>query len=170
MPDAKKPNPVRIPPVLIGAGVLIIALGFGLPGFISSPTPLPDAPPRAATEGAAAFAPRPESQAGTSKSPASVGLGLLQLVVALVVVCGLCVITTRWMGRKPSAPADQSMRVITSLRVGRCAVHLVRAGDRRMLIGTDVTGVKALVELSGPEPELPAATPTTETTSIAPAA
>ncbi len=157
MPTAKQPGSVRIPPVLIGAGVLVVALGFVLPALVSTPIPLPDAPPQA-TEGAGAFAPR-LAQAPNTKTPGSVALGLLQLVVALVVVCGLCVVTTRWLGRKPAPVAEQSMRAITSLRVGRCVVHLVRAGDRRMLIGTDITGVKALVELPGPEPELPATAP-----------
>jgi flagellar biogenesis protein FliO len=37
----------------------------------------------------------------------------------------------------------------------RCIVHLVRAGERRLLLGTDLNGVKALTELPSrlPAPE-----------------
>jgi hypothetical protein len=53
------------------------------------------------------------------------------------------------------------MTVLAALPVdARCAVYLVRAGERRLLIGTDPAGVKALVELPGaaiePPPEPPA--------------
>jgi flagellar biogenesis protein FliO len=67
----------------------------------------------------------------------------------LVVVCGLCIIITRWMAKQTPAPAG-TMEVLASLAVDvRCAIHLVRAGDRRLLIGTDLAGVKALTELPG---------------------
>lgn len=163
MPDAKQPAHFRIPPALIGVGVLVVALALGLPALMS-PAPPPDAPPPAAPEAAEAFAPRP----GPTPAPANIGVGLLRLVIALAVVCALLVLAVKWVGRKPpETAAAPSMRVVASLRVGRCAVHLVRAGDRRILIGTDVTGVKALVELAGSEPEpaptTPEATPDTPT-------
>lgn len=145
MPDAK-PTPVRIPPALIGVGVLVIVLGFGLPLLNARSTP--DAPTPAVQE----LPPRADAPA----SPAAPNLGyaLLRLVAALAVVCALCVVAARWTGQKSDAPADPAMVVLATLRVGRCTVHLVRAGERRMLIGTDAGGVKALVELTGPEPEL----------------
>ncbi|WP_417936409.1 flagellar biosynthetic protein FliO [Gemmata obscuriglobus] len=68
-------------------------------------------------------------------------------------MCGGCVLATRYLGKKsPDAPTP-SMVVVASLTVGRCAVHLVRAGERRMLIGTDSSGVKALVELPSSDPD-----------------
>ncbi len=167
MPDAKQPGPVRIPPALLGVGVLVIALGFGIPALISQ-QPSPDAAPPA-TQAAEAFAPRLTTPPAT-QSPGSIGSGLLRLVVALAVVCALSILAVKWIGRKPPQTADPAMQVIASLRVGRCAVHLVRAGDRRLLIGTDVNGVKALVELSGPEPEPAIADVPAENTSELPPA
>ena len=101
-------------------------------------------------------------------APLQVSTGSPAHKASLAVVCALLVLAVKWVGRKPpETAAVPSMRVVASLRVGRCAVHLVRAGDRRILIGTDVTGVKALVELAGSEPEpaptTPEATPDTPT-------
>jgi flagellar biogenesis protein FliO len=47
------------------------------------------------------------------------------------------------------------MNVLASITLGRCAIHLVKAGDRRLLVGTDPGGVKALVELAGFDPATP---------------
>ncbi|HEY1190304.1 MAG TPA: flagellar biosynthetic protein FliO [Gemmata sp.] len=153
MPNANTKKPVRIPPALLGAGVLVVLLGFGLPALVSpsAPQPAPPAPqaPQAAAE---TFGPRATAPAPLQQTPGSVGLALLRLVASLTVVCGGCVLVVRWMSKKQTDPPNPSMSVIASLKVGRCAVHLVRAGDRRMLIGTDVSGVKALVELPGPDP------------------
>ncbi|VTS08701.1 unnamed protein product [Gemmata obscuriglobus UQM 2246] len=51
MPGATPTKPVRIPPTVIGAGVLIVLLGFGLPSLFSVPS-VPTAPqtPQAATK------------------------------------------------------------------------------------------------------------------------
>src|SRR6266545_926470 len=141
------PKPKRLSPALIGAGVLVIALGFGLPML---------------TPGAAPEAPAPRDPAAKQAAPApiqppaatGIGASLLKLVIGLVVVCGLCVLVARWMGQKPPATPG-AMEVVASIAVGQCVVHLVRAGERRLLIGTDLGGVKALVELPGPAPELP---------------
>lgn len=155
MPDADTQKPVRIPPALIGAGVLAVLLGFGLPSLVSQPA-AQQAPQAAipAAPAAEAFNPRPAPPAPLQQTPGSIGFALLRLVASLAVVCGGCVLVVRWLGKKQAADAPApTMSVIASLRVGRCAVHLVRAGDRRMLIGTDVSGVKALVELPGADPE-----------------
>ncbi len=156
MPDVK-PTPVRIPPALIGVGVLVILLGFGLPLLNSRGAA--DAPQAAAQE----FPARANTPA-----PPNLGFALLRLVAALGVVCALCVVAARWVGRKPAAPADATMVVLASVRVGRCTVHLVRAGERRMLVGTDAAGVKALVELTGPEPEPVPDSLTADTSSASP--
>jgi flagellar biogenesis protein FliO len=76
-------------------------------------------------------------------------MAFARLAGGLVVVCGLCIVITRWMAKQTPAPAG-TMEVLASLAVDvRCAIHLVRAGDRRLLIGTDLAGVKALTELPG---------------------
>lgn len=154
MPDATTNKPVRISPTLLGAGVLVILLGFGLPALVSQPQaqPQPQPPPQAPPAGAEAFAPRPGPPALLQNSPGNIGLALVRLVVSLAVVCGGCVLVVRYLGKKKIDTPSSAMIVVASLTVGRCAVHLVRAGDRRMLIGTDASGVKALVELPGAEP------------------
>ncbi|MDB5312214.1 MAG: hypothetical protein JWO38_6416 [Gemmataceae bacterium] len=143
-PDSPPPAARRPAAALIGVGVLVVALGFGLPRL--APDVLPDPKP-AASEPApvAPAAPVPVDGPG-------VGVSLARLAGSLVVVCGLCVAVTRLIGRRPAAPKP-GMEVIASLPVdARCAVYLVRAGDRRLLVGLDAGGVKALVELPGPGP------------------
>jgi flagellar biogenesis protein FliO len=151
-PPPRPPKLARLPPALIGAGVLVVAVGFGLPQFVSS-----GEPSAAAHVPAAAVStptpPRPtEPAVPVAPSAGDVGYSLLKLVVGLAVVCGLCAFVARWAApAQPVAPG--AVEVLASIPVGRGVLHLVRAGDRRLLIGTDPSGVKALVELFGPEPE-----------------
>src|SRR5262245_52810898 len=140
--EPTRPASFRPSPLLIGIGVFVIAVGFGLPyvtsGAATPPTKSePTAePPRAALPPSGGEAP-------------GLGTALARLIGCLVVVCGLCVIVARWVGRKAPA-ATGTMTVLAALPVdARCAVYLVRAGERRLLIGTDPAGVKALVELPG---------------------
>jgi flagellar biogenesis protein FliO len=149
----------RLSPGLIGVGVLIIALGFGLPQLVpgGAPAPAPHDPnPAAVPATKPGGAVEPVEPPATISPPSAAGIwvSLLKLVVGLAVVCGLCVLLARWMGPKPP-PAPAAMEVLASIAVGRCVVHLVKAGERRLLIGTDPAGVKALVELPGSEPALP---------------
>jgi flagellar protein FliO/FliZ len=140
-----QPKPTRLSPALIGAGILVIALGFGLPMLTPGAAPeLPRDP------NAKQAAPAP------IQAPEATGLGpaLLRMAVGLAVVCALCVFVARWIGQKPPA-APGAMEVVASITVAQCVLHLVRTGGRRLLIGTDLAGVKAVVELPGPEPELP---------------
>jgi flagellar biogenesis protein FliO len=97
--------------------------------------------------------------------PSATGLwsSLARLATGLGIVCGLCVLAAKWFGQKP-APTPGAMEVLASIPVARCVVHLVRAGDRRLLIGTDLGGVKSLLELPGPEP---APVPTPEAAAAA---
>jgi flagellar protein FliO/FliZ len=158
-PPTSPPTPLkRVSPALIGAGILVMALGFGLPMLTAgggSDTPVSEATAKQAASATPAT-PAP------IQPPAATGLGaaLLKLVVGLVVVCGLCVLVAKWMGQKPPATPG-AMEVVASIAVGPCVVHLVHAGSRRLLIGTDLGGVKSLVELPGPVPEAPAETPPT---------
>jgi len=69
------------------------------------------------------------------------------MIGSLAVVCALCVLVTRWMGKRGTADAG-NMEVLASLAVdAQCGVYLVRAGERRLVMGIDAAGVKALVEL-----------------------
>jgi flagellar biogenesis protein FliO len=151
-------------PPLIGAGVLVIVLGFGLPRLTSG-----SSPPTTAPE------PTPAVTKAAPPVPEGPGLGasLARLVGSLVVVCGLCVVVTRLVNRKATPAKASGMNVVASLPVdGRCSVFLVQAGDRRMLVGIDPGGVKALVELPGPPPEpaAPAPPATTEPVVVGPVA
>ncbi len=121
---------------LIGVGVLVIALGFGLPQLFSGDTP----------------------SAPTTSEPASaapdLGWSLVRLVGGLVVVCILCVVVTRLLNRQPPAPAASPLTLLASARVdARCGLYLVGAPGRRLLVGVDPGGVKSLVELPGEPPE-----------------
>jgi flagellar biogenesis protein FliO len=126
MATNSRPTRRKLSPVLIGGGVLVIALGFGLPRLLPAP--------ETGTETAAADAP-------------PLGPALARLGGCLVLVCGLCVGVTRLANRKAAA-VEGPMAAVASLRINpRCVVHLVQAGERRLLVGTDAGGVKALVEL-----------------------
>ena len=165
-----KPKPARISPALIGAGVLVVALGFGLPKLVPGAAPDPEPAPR---EPVAA-------RAGPSQMPppdaTGIGASLFKLALGLIVVGGLTVALAKWVGPKAPATAG-AMDVLASITVAQCVLHLVRAGDRRLLIGTDLGGVKTILELPGPEPELVTepgaeasaehAPPPDETTSLA---
>jgi flagellar biogenesis protein FliO len=137
------PAPAKIAPrrpsaVLIGIGVLVVAIGFGVPQFLgSTPSETPAA-----------------SEQPTPDDARPIGPSLVRLAVGLVVVCGLCIGATRLLNRR-NAVAAGPMQAVASFRLnGRCAVHLVEAGGRRLLVGTDAAGVKALVELPAAPPAI----------------
>jgi hypothetical protein len=142
-PQSKTP---RLSPALVGAGVLVMLLGFGLP--LLAPKGTPDEAPREPV--AQPLAPAPV------QPPSAAGLfgPLVKLAVGLAVVCGLCVLAAKYVGPKPP-PTAGAMSVDASIAVGPCVLHLVRAGDRRLLVGTDPAGVKAVLELPGTPPMLP---------------
>ena len=156
-----RPKPTRLSPALVGAGVLVIALGFGLPMLTPGAAPAPEPAP---SEPAGKREPPPPMPAPDATG---IGASLLKLAVGLIVVCGLCVLLTRWVGPKPPA-VPAAMEVLASIAVARCVLHLVRAGERRLLIGTDLGGVKTILELSGPEPEFPAELPAAPAATASP--
>lgn len=138
---APAPPPARrVPPLLAGAGLLVILGGFGLPRLLSDPAP------------AAAPAPAEPAAVGKPTPPAdgpSLGAALGRFAVSLIVVCGLCVVAARLLAKK-SLPPAKGMAVTAALNVDpRCSVYLVTAGDRRLLLGIDPAGVKAVLELPG---------------------
>lgn len=143
---------IRFSPGLIGAGVLVVALGFGIPQLLTTaPSPPRGADPAVVPNASAVPAlPQPVSP--------NLGPALLRLAVGMAVVCGLCVLATRYLIRPPGAAAPSEMEVLASLPLGnRCAVHLVRAGDHQLLIGTDAAGAKAVVEFPTRDTRLDAA-------------
>lgn len=149
--EPPRPAAFRPPPLLIGLGILVVALGFGLPRLFTS-----SAPDAAASEPEAADQKSGSIASSMAEAPQSIPhlwMSLGRMAVGLVIVCGLCIAITRWMaGQKPAATGK--LEVLASLAIDpRCAIHLVRAGERRLLIGTDFAGVKALVEMPGPLPE-----------------
>jgi flagellar biogenesis protein FliO len=74
--------------------------------------------------------------------------------VGTVVVLGLCVgslwAAKRWLRLTPAAgPGGGQLRLLETLSLGnRCALYLVAAGDRRVLVGVDAAGMKATLALS----------------------
>lgn len=154
MAPAPRP-PLKVPPRLLAAGVLVVAVGFGLPRLLTTP--------------AAPAKPEPTPAASPALPPDGPGLGaaLARLAVCLAVVCGLCVGAARLVAKPPPAP-PKGMAVTAALPIDpRCTVYLVTAGDRRLLVGTDPAGVKAVVELPGPPPELTTPEPVAEVTATA---
>jgi flagellar protein FliO/FliZ len=149
--DASQRKSFRPPPLLIGVGILVIALGFGLPRLMSRTTfdafSSDSNSTQINSEKLAAIAETP------SERP-NLLIAMARSVVGLVIVCGVCIALTRWMSKRNPTHVG-TMAVLASLSVdNRCAIHLVRAGDRRLLIGTDISGIKALTEIPGRHSEL----------------
>lgn len=138
--------PARLSGGLLAGGALVVILGFGLPAVFGTS----DAVPATSTKPQAKLAPEPIAP----PSAGNIGLSLLKLVGGLAVMCGVCVLLAKYAAPKP-APTPQTMSVAAALRVGAWTVQLVVAGERRLLVGTDATGVKAVLELPpGPPPEV----------------
>jgi len=68
-------------------------------------------------------------------------------VLALCV--GALVLGRRWLRKLPAASSTgREMRVVETLSLApRCRVHLVRVGRRRVLVGVDPTGLRAITPL-----------------------
>jgi flagellar biogenesis protein FliO len=170
-PPAFPPSPrPKVSPAWIGAGLVIVAVGFALPMVATDPrlwsTPTREAPRTHAEQPPAAASSPPTGPisppvAGKTPPrpldpPAATGIAasLVKFGIGLVVVCGLCILVARWVATKsPPATGETSLTVVASLDVGPSVLHLVRAGERRLLVGTDAAGVKTLLELPGPAPE-----------------
>lgn len=66
--------------------------------------------------------------------------------VLAVAVVGIGV--TRYFGKRTNTTANSNLETLASLAIDpRCVVHLVRVGERRLLVGVDWAGVKAVTEL-----------------------
>jgi hypothetical protein len=149
-PTAQQPTPPRASPALLIGGVLVVALGFGLPALFGGADSGPAAPTKRAT-----LAPEPIAP----PSAGNIGLSLLKLAGGLVAMCAVCVLVAKYATPKPPQ-APEAMTVAAALRVGGCTVHLVVMGDRRLLVGTDGSGAKAVLELPfAPPSEVPPEAP-----------
>lgn len=119
----------RIPLSWLGVGIVVVALGFVAPRFAPTATAVPAESVPAAGEGPGLAA--------------AVG----RLAICLVVVCAAVVGVTRLVQTPPAAAAG-GMEILAAYPLdGRCAVHLVRAGSRRLVVGIDPSGVKSILEL-----------------------
>lgn len=128
MPPAPSPKPA--PSKLVPLGAAVVIAGFVLPQlFGGSASPTPAAQP--------------------TDAPNYVSF-LLKMLLGIGVLAGACVLFVRW--NKPGPVATGNMEILATVTVARGLVHLVRAGDRRLLIGVDPAGVKAVTELPGPLP------------------
>ncbi len=126
-PTPAKPAPNKLVPI----GVAVVVAGFLLPQLVGgSPTSTPAA-----------------SAAGEAPNYA---IFLIKMLLGLAVLAGACIVFVRW--KKPGPVATGNMEILATVTLARGLVHLVRAGDRRLLIGVDPAGVKAVTELPGPLP------------------
>ncbi len=121
---------------------MIVSIGFGLPRLLSTD---------------ADAASQPAQNSSTEPEPIALGPALARLAGSMVLVCGLCVIAVRFANRK-SVVAEGPLQTLASIRVNaRCVIHLAQAGERRMLLGMDAGGIKAVLELPpamAPEPDV----------------
>ena len=87
----------------------------------------------------------------------SLGWTVAKMAVGVGLVAVVCIGVARYVNRKSQPAPQTSLQVLASLPVdGRCVVHLIRVADRRLLVGVDAGGVKAVAELPA---EVPNPTP-----------
>ncbi|MCS6866414.1 MAG: flagellar biosynthetic protein FliO [Gemmataceae bacterium] len=164
------PSPRKLLPAWIAAGLVVVAVGFALPMLAAGTrwSPASSRPRSPVADSARTVPPdapatRDSSRPVPPDAPTAPGIGasLVKLGLGLVVVGGLCVLVARWLQAKTArGSASTPLETIASVAVGPGVIHLVQAGPRRLLIGTDGHGVKTLLELPGPGPEPPALPPT----------
>ncbi len=144
MTPAKPGQPTLRFKVLAGVGFVVVCLGLFAPKLVNFN---PSAPTDTAVSPLDPGMPPAESSLGWTVAKLAIGVGLVAVV---------CISVARYVNRKNPPVEPTSLEVLASLPVdGRCVVHLVRAADRRLLIGVDATGVKAVAELPAGVP-LPA--------------
>jgi flagellar protein FliO/FliZ len=134
--------------LLAGVGFAVVCLGLFAPRMIGVGSNLvPDVGVSTPTEVA------PLTQPVATGMPTGELSKLLGGATAVAVVwIGL----TRYLSRRSKPVANTNLEMLASLAVdARCVVHLVRIGERRLLVGVDSAGVKAVTELSEavPPPE-----------------
>lgn len=133
--------------LLAGVGFVVVCLGLFAPKLFSINTPTPGDPPPAAT-GSAQPSPTP-----AVADDASLGWTVAKMAIGVGLVAVVCLAVARYVNRKPPPKGPTGLEVLASLPVdSRCVVHLVRVADRRLLVGIDAGGVKAVTELPASVP------------------
>ncbi len=128
---------------LAGLGFVVVCLGLFAPKLLNNSPPPSDTQAKPLTPAATA-----DGSLGWTVAKMAVGVGLIAVV---------CIAVARYVNHKSPPPAVTSLQVLASLPVdGRCVVHLIRVADRRLLVGVDPSGVKAVAELPA---EVPNPTP-----------
>ena len=109
---------------------------------------LPDDVGVTSTEGLDAYTPQ------SLPAPPRFGAILTRLLFGTVVSLVLCVATIwfgrRWLerGANLANPTQQHLQLTASLSLGRrCSVALLEIGDRQVLVGSDPSGLKAMLVL-----------------------
>lgn len=142
MPSSVKPSPttpLRFTPWMIGIGFAVLLVGFGVPA-LTLPT-------------ASASVPLTSGSSSEVRSTPALGSALTRLTICLLIILGSGVVLARYFNRSRPEP-PKSMAVLAAFKLNsHCAIHLIQANNRRLLVGTDWTGVKALVELPGDVPD-----------------
>lgn len=136
MPSSAPPGPAVKSvsfKILAGVGFVVVCLGLFAPKLVSTPS---DAEPVVKQ-----FTTPEES------NPTPWGT-LLKMTLGVGVVAMVWVAVARYVGRKQPSVMPSYLGVEASMPIDfRCVVHLVRVGERRLLVGSDSTGVKAVIEL-----------------------
>jgi flagellar protein FliO/FliZ len=137
--SASKPAPSLPTPRIMIAGAIVVALGFLAP-MLLKPTSTTSAPPSALANNET-----PNESRSHEPSPMTV---VLKMAVGIGVTALLCVGLTRILNSRTQVATSGPFEHVGSMNLpGPCVVHLVRVGDRKLLVGTDRTGVKAILEL-----------------------
>src|SRR5262249_12107825 len=85
---------------------------------------------------------------GADADKPNLGMAAARMAGSFVGVCVVFVLLARMMGKRKTAPDRGNMEVLASLAIDyQSGVYMVRAGDRKLLMGIDSTGVKSLVEV-----------------------
>jgi flagellar biogenesis protein FliO len=123
--------------LLAGVGFVVVCLGLFAPKLFSINSPPPADTPTSLPSAE-------ESSLGWTVAKMAIGVGLVAVV---------CVAVARYVNRKNPPTGPTGLEVLASLPVdSRCVVHLVRVADRRLLVGIDAGGVKAVTELPASVP------------------
>lgn len=127
---------------LFVAGCAVVVAGLALPR-LAAPAEAGDVPQPALGLPAA---PAVDESALLLRVGGGTAAVLALLVMTLLVL-------RRVLARAAAGPASGELRVLGATRLdGRSHVYLVQARGHRLLVGADLTGVRALVTLKG-EPE-----------------
>lgn len=139
-------------PRLAAIGAMVVLAGFLMPRLLPSASPTVNSP---SSKAPSPKTPSPKVQSPTVASPTASTPDysgfLLKMLFGTALFTGVCIL---WLRRRDPAPVVASgMQILATVSIGsRGQVHLVQAGPRRLLLGVDLQGVKAIAELPGLPP------------------